>query len=795
MLLIKFVVFFLLQRELVATPGFTSVPGRIIYVSAGDKAVMKWTFETDQTFLRARWGLFNKAENRIIVVYISKKEQKDVELYDNRIKYQNGAMIVEQASLSDSGWYRCELDYQEVAAPIVNDTQLIVTDLNEIASNATQFEVVENSTLTLHLNVTGSPKPVINWYFNGAPLREKHESSVIEHPSSIYQLILRINITSHANNFGYYQPRIEFPGATSKQLQKFEVKVRYMPSTANFTVNNTLKDNHTIKSGEQVIIKCVVSSYPASNYVIRKNGSLILNDTTGQHIIKYMTFHDEGWYTCFARNGIGEGITTRLYLTYGVLPRFLNSNRSSDIPSGENMKLVFNITSKPRPEITFQFNGKSLHREFERNDEESVMFYTATLIVKNALPEDHGIFTCHAVNEIGEAVSFFNLNVLYTLQFPANGKPKNLTGILTNNITIPCEAIINPGDVLYTWLFNNKTISSHINKNYGNLTLQSLKHTHQGFYTCVASSRNNVIEASSYLNIIVSPNITYISKDTILSTDNIGDFKCEASGSPPPQILWRRNDSNLVIHEGERLTFFPAETDLGKIYFECEATSIAGSQKKTILVAVIAPTKDSPTDDKAGWLIPLLIGISLLLLLILFAFFIRRKLKGQKKDTESVTKSEETEIFSDRSERRETTNQRDKLTLNPMFQDGENHIQAMYPVYLPREIESSNMQILSVQRFQGEPAPWPGSEGTRKEEMTVEMLFGDEEEKYDRQKSLLITKSFVNEGFKNEEIKSNGRVVEGEYKQELEEIDFEIENENDIDENVDQYVDDLFDFR
>lgn len=79
--------------------------------------------------------------------------------------------------------------------------------------------------------------------------------------------------------------------------------------------------------------------------------------------------------------------------------------------------------------------------------------------------------------------------------------------------------------------------------------------------------------------------------------------------------------------------------------------------------------------------------------------------------------------------------------------------------------------------------------------MTVEMLFGDEEEKYDRQKSLLITKSFVNEGFKNEEIKSNGRVVEGEYQQELEEIDFEIENENDIEEDVDQYVDDLFDFR
>lgn len=98
--------------------------------------------------------------------------------------------------------------------------------MNGISSNATQFEVVENSTLTLQLNVTGSPKPVINWYFNGAPLREEHDSLVIKQPSSIYQLILRINITSHANNVGYYQPRIEFPGATSKKLQKFEVKVK-----------------------------------------------------------------------------------------------------------------------------------------------------------------------------------------------------------------------------------------------------------------------------------------------------------------------------------------------------------------------------------------------------------------------------------------------------------------------------------------------------------------------------------------------------------------------------------------
>lgn len=90
-----------------------------------------------------------------------------------------------------------------------------------------------------------------------------------------------------------------------------------MPSFVNFTVNNALKDNHTIKSGEQVIIKCAVSSYPASNYVIRKNGSLVLNDTAGQYIIQNMTFYDEGWYTCFARNGIGEGITTRLHLMYG----------------------------------------------------------------------------------------------------------------------------------------------------------------------------------------------------------------------------------------------------------------------------------------------------------------------------------------------------------------------------------------------------------------------------------------------------------------------------------------------
>lgn len=93
---------------------------------------MKWTFQTDQTFLRARWGLVDTAENRIIVLYISKNEQKDVELHDKRIKYQNGAMIVDKASLSDTGWYRCELDYREVGAPIVNDTQLIVTGVVDI---------------------------------------------------------------------------------------------------------------------------------------------------------------------------------------------------------------------------------------------------------------------------------------------------------------------------------------------------------------------------------------------------------------------------------------------------------------------------------------------------------------------------------------------------------------------------------------------------------------------------------------------------------------------------------------
>jgi len=138
-----------------------------------------------------------------------------------------------------------------------------------------------------------------------------------------------------------------------------------------------------------------------------------------------------------------------------------------------------------------------------------------------------------------------------------------------------------------------------------------------------------------------------------------------------------------------------------------------------VLITIGLFTAIYVNDDEASWLIPLLIGLSVVLLILAIAFLVRKKIKENLEEIEEIIPEEA--LYAEANER---SNDRDKLTLNPVFLEQ----QEQQVVYLPTQ-DVQSMQVLGIERFQGELLPWPGS-GGGKEEMTVELSFDDEDEEF-----------------------------------------------------------------
>ncbi|KRT85449.1 Immunoglobulin, partial [Oryctes borbonicus] len=193
------------------------------------------------------------------------------------------------------------------------------------------------------------------------------------------------------------------PWAPVKQIHAIEVL--HPPSIESDPENGYLE----VKLGEEVRMACTGKGVPIPVITWKRNGrDLKLIDNRNVLSFSAADRHLAGTYECIATNGVGEPATKEIQLKITYPPELTTMKSWIHTAPGFRAQLDCRVTSDPISEIIWYKGDNPVtydNRVLFLGDDEKY-----SLIIRNIQKSDFGIYTCKAVNEIGEETLEFQLS-------------------------------------------------------------------------------------------------------------------------------------------------------------------------------------------------------------------------------------------------------------------------------------------------------------------------------------------------------------------------------------------------
>uniref|UniRef100_A0AAR2LNA4 Ig-like domain-containing protein n=1 Tax=Pygocentrus nattereri TaxID=42514 RepID=A0AAR2LNA4_PYGNA len=299
-------------------------------------------------------------------------------------------------------------------------------------------------------------------------------------------------------------------------------------------------------------------------YIIFGNGTLLLQQ---------MGKNDEGDYTCYAKNTLGEDAMKVSVQVIPNSPRISSKDQVSLwAPLGHAAQMTCDATGEPPPAIIWISPNNEI---ITSSSVKYQILNDGTLIIKKVTLADQGKYACVARNSAGDDIK--NVKLQVEVREPhINGK-----GGRTESKVLA---------VSYQTLLLN-----------GTLELRGVRKTDEGQFLCVA--KNYLGESSLAVDLEVAslaekpsflmPNIE------VLPLKADGDditLECRAIGKPKPEFVWILPNST-VLAPGMKLKRFihalgngtlhiiqPVPSDKG--VYRCLAKNVAGQAEKPAPVKI-----------------------------------------------------------------------------------------------------------------------------------------------------------------------------------------------------------------
>ncbi|CAF0824612.1 unnamed protein product, partial [Didymodactylos carnosus] len=538
-------------------------------------------------------------------------------IYDNnsvqnthRIYQTDNTLIIFNVQPRDAGQYVCRAD--NVFG--INETsfQLSITGIlpPRIAENRSMYEVLLNDEIYLTCQVHGHPQPTITWFHNGYQLFQSSNHHITGSGS------LHIRRVSLAND-GIYTCIAENSAGNATHTVQVDVLT---PPTL---IDDSRKENATVElqitTGSTALLPCPVRKNvkpkPAIDWY--KDGVELLYDDQrlthnidGSLEIEDVQNEDAAIYMCRVTNLLGNA-THIIHLVLLVDPIILDAADSSlQVNMGEEARLLCNARGYPTPIIEPIING----RKYILNND-------GTLLISNVQEHDVGIYTCYAINSVGNASR--NIEMIVTMPPRINlASQTNLHSIVSQTLTILCDHVGIPRP-LVTWYKNGKPlfISNERIQTLpsGALVIHSVLSTDKGFYMCYLTNAYGEARQEFEVDIWEPPalsgnpplEIEANAYQTVL-------LPCTITGHPVPVINWFRNTApisyyrnmNTHVHADGTLEIKkvdPTDND----QYTCKASNAAGNTTHTVMLNINIPPVIMT--DESGTAIKTTVGQDLIL--------------------------------------------------------------------------------------------------------------------------------------------------------------------------------------
>uniref|UniRef100_A0A914Q9F2 Ig-like domain-containing protein n=1 Tax=Panagrolaimus davidi TaxID=227884 RepID=A0A914Q9F2_9BILA len=296
--------------------------------------------------------------------------------------------------------------------------------------------IEEFKSLRLKAALSGNPAPEVFWDREGIILETGNKFSIYNDGDFYYLEVHHISSfdvgfyncsATNSEGFDVCTSEIEIETKDSP-MDKLKKRLRRESIKPSFI--EVLPGRMKVKAGDSLSLECSVSGYPSPKIQWLRNGVSLIPQRKGRYSMFYdgecatlsfdtLSPSDAGTYSLQCENSAGTATTqvnlevekpTIIIEKDGIPPKFLTPKQKQKSVGGSEIQLKAEILEGTEP-ISFRWIlnkvqiQDSLGFKYSRNGKDSI------LTIKDAFPEDSGIYTCIAENQYGVARCYIDLSI------------------------------------------------------------------------------------------------------------------------------------------------------------------------------------------------------------------------------------------------------------------------------------------------------------------------------------------------------------------------------------------------
>ncbi|XP_068455764.1 roundabout homolog 4 [Clinocottus analis] len=267
-------------------------------------------------------------------------------------------------------------------------------------------------------------------------------------------------------------------------------------------------------------------------------------------------------------------------------PRIVHHPADVVVKVGNPATLACRADGSPKPTIEWLRNGLPLETDGQLQpivlSEGSIFFLS---VGGGRRGQSHeGVYTCVARSSAGKATSRNASLYITVLEEEFSLQPSDVEVAEGEVAVLNCGPPMGHPEPNVIWKRNGVAINNtdhHYTALSGKLIIAPAEKKHSGAYVCVASNTGGVRESrAARLSVLAKPALVLKPDNVSVRTGESAQFFCQATGDPPPAVVWSReqgplpNGRYLVNPDHTLQIHYVTAQDAGK--YTCTAVNDAG---------------------------------------------------------------------------------------------------------------------------------------------------------------------------------------------------------------------------
>jgi len=456
--------------------------------------------------------------------------------------------------------YSCQAKNDLILKPLESSLTTVVQYGPKDVTISGPTEAVQGDELNFECSTSNSNPPVeIWWVVDGRAVQGNHtrkfssESGGWKTKTNISVRVepgdKNIHIQCHAVNQEVAVTKVE----------SHTLSVLYAPEAPKIT---GYTEGEVLKGGSMRRIMCTsAGGNPLATIKWYRSGQEIASDySTGENYATatldlMVNMTDNGAaYKCVASSKVmAEPKEESIRMMVQFAPSFVNILvQPSTLRMGEKATLSCESgEAYPPARLVWLLRGEVLSagKQIFRKGNYGGKTTSSSLTVRVKSRDDGDVYTCRAINDIGEALDAITLEIAYKPEFPSVSSPVEV--IEGEPFVLNVTASASPNKLDYSW---EKDSRIHIATdpgadvwfNGGFLHLARVSRAHAGTYTIKANNSEGMAVTTIKLDVLFSPKITNVTGALLLDPKEDAMFECSFDANPVMYdgIRWTRQKRN-----------------------------------------------------------------------------------------------------------------------------------------------------------------------------------------------------------------------------------------------------------